>query len=270
MKIMIITAISAITLFANHFQLVYTPETTLQSGRTVKMVHAMIHPYSDRKTMDMGKQHKGDKKFLAVEAFYSVHKGIKTDWIEALEPIEFQGKKRAGRGYKSKHKLKQMGDHLFVLKPAPYYSTLEGIYLQQITKTIVNIAGKPTDWDRELGLEAEIVPLSKPYGIWTGGSFSAMVKAEGIPVPFAQVEVEYLNSDIDMENLKTGAFKTNEKNQNFQTIEIKANERGEFTFHLPRAGWWGFRAKHIGLKKDYKEKELSIEGVIWVQVKDVL
>ena len=268
MKIFLITIAVAVGLSANHFQLMYTPETTLESGRTVPMIHAMIHPYSDRKTMDMGKQHDSEE-FLAVEEFFVVHKGIKTDLIDTLEPIEFQGKKRVGKGYKSKHKLRKMGDHLFVLKPAPYYSTLEGIYLQQITKTIVNIAGKPTDWDRELGLEAEIIPLSKPYGIWEGSSFSAKVKASGIPVPFAKIEIEYLNSDVDIENLKMGEAKTEAPQQSFKTIEIKANERGEFTFHLPKAGWWGFNAKHIGLKKDYKEKELSIEGIIWVQVKEI-
>ncbi len=269
MKILLTIIMGSIGLFANHFQLMYTPDTTLKSGKTIKMIHTMIHPYSDRKTMDMGKQHKGEKKFLEVEEFYEIHKGIKTDLIKTLEPIEFQGKKRVGRGYKSKYKLKKMGDHLFVIKPAPYYSTLEGIYLQQITKTVVNIAGKPTDWDRELGLEAEIIPLSKPYGIWEGSSFSGMVKASGIPVPFAKIEIEYLNSDIDMKNFKMGKAKTVAPQQSFKTIEIKANERGEFTFYLPRAGWWGFNAKHVGLKKDYKEKELSIEAVIWVQVKKI-
>lgn len=269
MKIILITVAIFGSLFANHFQLVYTPETTLQSGKSVKMIHSMIHPYTDRKTMDMGKQHKSAKTFLDVEEFYVVHKGIKTDLIKTLEHIQFKGKKRSGKSYQSKHKLKKMGDHLFVLKPAPYYSTLEGIYLQQITKTIVNIAGKPTDWDRELGLKAEIIPLSKPYGIWEGSSFSAMIKAQGIPVPFAKIEIEYLNSDVDMKNLKMGKYKTNEKNQNFKTIEIKANENGEFTFHLPRAGWWGFRAPHVGLKKDYQEKELSVEAIMWVQVKEV-
>ena len=268
-KLIVAITILASGLFANHFQISYTPSTTLNSGRTIKMVHAMIHPYSDRKVMDMGKQHKGEDKFLPVEEFYVVHKGVKTDLIKTLEPIEFRGKKRSGKAYKSKHKLKKMGDHLFVMVPAPYYSTLEGIYLQQITKTIVNIAGKPTDWDRELGLKAEIIPLSKPYGIWSGSSFSGMVKAQGIPVPFAKIEIEYLNSDIDMKNLKMGKAKTNAKNQNFKTIEIKANERGEFTFHLPKQGWWGFKATHVGLKKDYKEKELSIDAIIWVQVKDI-
>ena len=269
MKIILIITTMMVTLFANHFQMMYTPQTTLNSGKTIQIAHAMIHPYSDRKTMDMGKQHKGEKKFLDVEEFYVVHKGIKTDLIKTLEPIMFQGKKRAGRGYKSKHKVKKMGDHLFVIKPAPYYSTLEGIYLQQITKMVVNISGKPTDWARELGLEAEIVPLSKPYGIWKGSSFSGAVKASGIPVPFAKVEIEYLNSDIDMENFKMGEAKTVAPQQSFKTIEIKANERGEFTFYMPHAGWWAFNAKHVGLKKDYNEKELSIEAVIWVQAEEI-
>ncbi len=88
-------------------------------------------------------------------------------------------------------------------------------------------------------------------------------------MPFAKIEIEYLNSDVDIENLKMGEAKTEAPQQSFKTIEIKANERGEFTFHLPKAGWWGFNAKHIGLKKDYKEKELSIEGIIWVQVKEI-
>lgn len=269
MKIILTIMIVTVGLFANHFQLMYTPNTTLKSGKTVKMIHTMIHPYSDRKTMDMGKQHKPKDEFLKVEEYYKVHKGIKSDLIKTLDSIEFQGKKRVGKSYKSKHKIKKMGDHLFVIKPAPYYSTLEGIYLQQITKMIINIAGKPTDWDRELGLEAEIVPLSKPYGIWEGSSFSGMVKASGIPVPFAIIEIEYLNNDIDIKNLKMGKSKTVASQQSFKTIVIKANERGEFTFHLPRAGWWGFNAKHVGLKKDYKEKELSIDAVMWVQVEAV-
>jgi len=266
-KILIIVVIAG-SLSANIFQLSFTPNTTLESGRTVNFVHTMIYPYTNKTALDIGRQHNSDE-LLDIEEYYVVHKGIKTDLKKTLEDVKFKVKDKSAKAYKSKHRLKKMGDHLFVLEPSPYYSQLEGIYLQQITKTIVNIAGKPTDWDRELGLKAEIIPLSKPYGIWSGSSFSAMVKAEGIPVPFAHIEIEYLNSDMDMKNLKMGKFKTNEKNQNFKTIEIKANENGEFTFHLPRQGWWGFKATHVGLKKDYKQKELSIDAVIWVQVKDV-
>lgn len=248
-------------------QLMYTPNMTLKTGKSITLIHTQIHPYTNIKNYDMGLDHKSDKT-LEPEEFYVMHKTIKTDLIKTLEPIVFTGVNKA-KAYKSKYKAKKMGDHLFVMKPAPSYSKLEGIYLQMITKMIVNVAGKPTDWDKELGLDAEIIPLSKPYGIWEGSSFSAMVKAQGIPVPFAQIEVEFLNYDIDMKNYKTTKMKTNASQQSFKVIEIKANERGEFTFHIPKEGFWSFNAKGVGHNKKYKGRELSQDAVIWVEAKKI-
>ena len=59
-----------------------------------------------------------------------------------------------------------MGDNVFCLVPGPYYEAEEDIYIQQITKMVVNSAGFPTDWDAEVGLPTEIVPLDKPYALW--------------------------------------------------------------------------------------------------------
>ncbi len=87
---------------------------------------------------------------------------------------------------------------MFVLQPAPYYEAGEDIYIQQITKVVVNVAGTPTDWDKELGLKAEIVPLNKPYSIWTGSTFTGIVKRNGQAVPFADIEVEYINHAPDL------------------------------------------------------------------------
>jgi len=254
------------TLFAQS-QLMYTPEMTLNTGKSINLVHVQMHPYTNLKTYDMGTQHKGDQR-LEPEEFYVMHKTIKTDLKDTLKPIVFTGKNEA-KSYTSKYKAKKMGDHLFVMKPAPSFSEVEGIYLQMITKMFVNVAGKPTDWDKELGLEAEIIPLSKPYGIWAGSSFSGMVKASGIPVPFAHIEVELLNYDIDMENNKTTNMKTNAPQQSFKVIEFKANERGEFTFHIPKEGLWSFNAKGIGHNKKFKGRELSQDAVIWVQSKNI-
>ncbi len=247
-------------------QVMYTPNMTLNGGQSIDLLHVQMHPYTNLKTYDMGIQHKGDKK-LEPEAFYVIHKTIKTDLKKTLHPIVFKGKNEA-LAYTSNYKAKQMGDHLFVMKPAPSFSEIEGVYLQMITKMIVNVAGKPTDWDKELGLEAEIIPLSKPYGIWAGSSFSGMVKASGIPVPYALIEVELLNYEIDIKNHKTGKMLTNAPHQSFKVIEIKANEKGEFTFHIPRKGWWSFNAKGVGHSKKYNDRELSQDAVIWVEAKE--
>ncbi len=249
-------------------QLMYTPQLTLNVGKSIELLHVQMHPYRNLKIYDMGTLDPKSDKTLGVEEFYVLHKTIKTDLKNTLKPIIFLGKNRA-KAYKSEYEAKKIGDHLFVIKPAPSYSEVEGIYLQMITKLIVNVGGKPTDWDKELGLEAEIIPLSKPYGIWEGSSFSAMVKANGIPVPFARIEVELLNYTIDMENNKIEKMLTDAPQLSFKVIEFKANEKGEFTFHIPREGLWSFKAKGIGHNKEFKSKELSQDGVIWVEVKRI-
>ncbi len=90
---------------------------------------------------------------------------------------------------------RSLGDYTFVLKPAPYYEEQEDKYIQQITKTVVNIGGLPGAWDEPLGLPVEIVPLDKPYANWVGGVFRAVVLSGGEPVPHAEVEVEFLNHE---------------------------------------------------------------------------
>lgn len=163
-----------------------------------------------------------------------------------------------------------MGDHLFVLTPAPYFESNEGAYIQQLTKVMVNVAGMPTDWDSELGLKAEIVPLTKPYAIWENSNFSGIVMSEGKPVPFAEIEIEYLNADIDIDNNKTGPLKYKAPQDSFVTLIIKADQNGVFNFAIPKAGWWGFAALGIGPDDTFKDKEMSQDAVIWVQAKEML
>ncbi len=49
--------------------------------------------------------------------------------------------------------------------------------------------GKP------VGLKTEIVPLSRPFGLYAGNVFQGTVKLNGKSVPYAKVEVEYYNKD---------------------------------------------------------------------------
>ncbi|MBN1959022.1 MAG: DUF4198 domain-containing protein [Desulfuromonadales bacterium] len=267
-----LTIALALTLMAGsafaHFQMVYTPESALEKGNTIELCHVFTHPFADEHTMDMGLQH--DSKELApVEAFYVISKEQKTDLLDSLKPITFKGHHNSGSAYKSTYKARRMGDHLFVMQPAPYFEANEDAYIQQITKMIVNVAGAPTDWDKELGLKAEIVPLTKPYAIWTGSTFSGIVKSNGEPVPFAEIEVEYLNHDVDLATNAMGPAYVGAPQDSFVTIGIKADQDGKFTFGIPKAGWWGFAALGAGSDTEYKGKELSQDAVIWVQAKDM-
>ena len=264
---MMMTLLLSSTAFA-HFQMIYTPESALAKGTTINLREVFTHPFSDGHTMDMGAQH-DSKEVSPVEAFYVINKGKKKDLLSTLEQITWTGSHNQGIAYKSLYKAKRMGDHLFVLQPAPYYEAGEDIYIQQITKMVVNIAGAPTDWDSELGLKAEIVPLIKPYSIWTGSTFTGVVKSNGKPVPFAEIEVEYVNRDVNLDTNSMGPSYIEAPQDSFVTIGIKADANGQFTFGLPRAGWWGFCALGAGSDTQYKGKELSQDAVIWVQVRDM-
>jgi cobalt/nickel transport protein len=243
-----------------HFQMIYTPESALEKAETINLKLVFTHPFEAGHTMDMGKP----------EQFFVVRKGKKNDLLDTLKPINWTSLTNSGAAYETSYKLRGMGDNVFCLVPSPYYEAEEDVYIQQLSKMVVNTAGFPTDWDAEVGLPAEIVPLDKPYGLWTGNVFRGIVKGDGKPVPYAEIEVEYMNHQPLMATNGFAKKAEVEAPQDaFVTMTIKANANGEFAFGIPRAGWWGFCALGVGSASEYKGKELSQDAVIWVQARDM-
>lgn len=239
-----------------HFQMLYTPEMILDKGGEIPLKLVFTHPFEAGHTMDME----------TPQGFFVVNKQKKTDLLKTLKPITWTSLENKGRGFETSFKMRGMGDYVFCLVPAPYFEKSEDIYIQQITKMIVNNGSLPTEWDADMGLKAEIVPLDKPYAIWAGGMFRGVVKSEGKPVPFAEVEVEYMNHRPD---LKKNAFErkgaVSAPHDAFVTLTIKADANGTFAFAMPKEGWWGFAALGVGPDTEFKGKELSQDAVIWVQ-----
>eukprot|EP01029_Cantina_marsupialis_P023323 TRINITY_DN579562_c0_g1_i3.p1 TRINITY_DN579562_c0_g1~~TRINITY_DN579562_c0_g1_i3.p1 ORF type:complete len:166 (+),score=32.90 TRINITY_DN579562_c0_g1_i3:2-499(+) len=159
-----------------------------------------------------------------VEEFFVVNRGKKKDLLKTLEPIIFKGNKDSGKAFKSKYRASRMGDHMFVLVPKPYYDKISDEYIQQYTKTVVNVVGVPSDWDADLKLDAEIVALTKPYAIWTGSNFTGIVKQNGKPVPYAKIYVEYLNRDVNIKDNKMGPSKVEAPQGSFLSLEIDKAE----------------------------------------------
>jgi len=242
-----------------HYQMMYTEETALEMAKKVNFNIVFTHPFSGAYTMNMS----------GVEEFYVLNKKKTKDLKKDLQEVVYKDIHNDGKGYVLSYKARRMGDHLFVLKPTPYYDETTKSYIQQITKTIINVAGIPTVWDKELGLKAEIVPLTKPYAIWKGSSFTGIVKSNGKVVPYAKVDVKYLNRDIDTKTNTLGKPQIKASQDAFVNMVIKANKDGEFTFALPKKGFWGFKASNIGVDKEYKGKKLSQDAVLWIQTKEM-
>ncbi|WP_028870307.1 MULTISPECIES: DUF4198 domain-containing protein [Psychromonas] len=239
-----------------HFQMLYTPELLHAKGGAISFKMPFTHPAASGHVMAVDKP----------EAFYMIKKGKKTDLIDTVTDIEWESAVDKGHAYQADVKLRGLGDYVFIAQPSPYFEAEEDIYIQQITKTIVNVGNLPTDWNKDIGLTAEIVPLTKPYAIYEGGIFSAVVKSNGKPVPFAAVEVEFMNYVPDMQNNHFAKEPImTPPSDIFVTQTIYTDANGTFHFSLLKAGQWGFAALGIGEKTTYQGKALSQDAVIWVQ-----
>lgn len=239
-----------------HFQMLYTPDLLHTKGGAITFKMPFTHPAASGHVMAVDKP----------QAFYMIKKGKKTDLIDTISEIEWASSVDKGHAYQADVKLRGLGDYVFITKPSPYFEAEENLYIQQITKTIVNVGNLPTDWNKDFALSAEIVPLTKPYAIYEGGIFSAVVKSKGKPVPFAAIEVEFMNYVPDMQkNHFAKQPIMTPPSDIFVTQTIYTDANGTFHFSLLKAGQWGFAALGIGEEKTYKGKKLSQDAVIWVQ-----
>ena len=162
------------------------------------------------------------------------------------------------------YRIKRPGVYAFCMEPQPYWEPAEDLFIIHYTKTVITAFGDDEGWDAEVGLKTEIVPLSKPFGLYTGNVFQGIVKFNGQPVPYAEVEIEYYNHD----------GKLQAPTEYMITQTIKADRNGVFTYAAPIPGWWGFSALN---EADFKlktasgeEKAVELGAVIWVKFEDLI
>jgi len=184
--------------------------------------------------------------------------GDKTSLVGTLAEQKVNGNST----WRTSYAVKRPGDYIFYTEPQPYWEPAEDCFIVHYTKVIVNAFGLEQGWDEEVGLKTEIVPLTRPYGLWTGNVFQGIVKVKGKPVPFAEIEVEYYNED----------GKVTWPAEPMITQVIKADRNGVFTYAMPRAGWWGFAALNEDTEKithNGEQKSVEIGAVIWVKTYDM-
>lgn len=185
-------------------------------------------------------------------------KGNKTDLLSTIVEKKVTGCST----WQTTYKIRRPGDHLFYVEPKPYWEPAEDCFIIHYTKVILNALGMEEGWDNEVGLKTEIVPLTRPYGIWTGNVFQGVVKVKGKPVPDATVEIEYYNQD----------GKVKWPADPMVTQVVKADGNGVFTYAMPKSGWWGFAAlseDEEKIKHNGEEKPVEIGAVLWVRTYDM-
>ncbi len=198
--------------------------------------------------------------------------------MSLAKPLKFQVKERGktidllgsltpkmigeNRTWQAQYTVKRPGLLVFTMEPQPYWEAAEDKYIIHYTKVVVTAFGNDQGWDEPVGLKTEIVPLTKPYGLYSGNVFQGRVLLDGNPVANAEVEVEFYNEN--------GTYKA--PNDYMITQTIKADDNGVFTYGAPWAGWWGFAALNPGdetIKRGNQEKEVELGAVLWVEFLDM-
>ena len=231
-----------------HFVLLI-PENDIISGkkRSVSLNTWFSHPmeggpHMEYEIIDSGAVINGEK--------------IPLKWKKKLIPA-MKGSNKKAPLYKTNFRIKRPGVYQFYVEPAPYFEPAEGKFIKQITKVYVQAFGLEEGWDEPIGLQAEIIPLTRPFGIWEGNTFKGLVLINGKPAKNIEVEIEYYNT----KNIKVPA-------DAFITQVVKTDKNGYFEYTIPWAGWWGFAALGDGgtlRYKDGKEYPLELDAVLWIK-----
>jgi len=227
-----------------HFGMLIPSQATVSKAdpRTVELQVSFSHPM-EMVGMDMAKP----------RAFGVMAGGSKRDLLGDLKPSQVMGQ----AAWSAPYALKKPGVYVFFMEPEPYWEPAEDRFIVHYTKVVVPAFGDEEGWDKAVGLKIEIVPLTRPFGLYAGNVFQGVVMLGGKKMPHAEVEIEFYNRDE----------KAEAPTEYMVTQVVKADRNGVFTYAAPRAGWWGFAALTTAgfkLKKDGKDKAVEIGGVIWV------
>ncbi|MFK2822686.1 DUF4198 domain-containing protein [Arcobacter sp. YIC-80] len=160
------------------------------------------------------------------------------------------------KAWSTNYKVKKPGVYKFFTIPKPYFEPAEGKFISHVPKIILSAYGFEDGWDEPIGLEYEIVPMVKPFALYSGNIFTGKVLVKGQPASNVEVEVEFYNT-LGLKAPSDAHI----------TQVVKTNNAGEFSFIMNQKGWWGFAALIEEGQKEFNGKMYPIENgaLIWVK-----
>ena len=228
-----------------HFQEIIPSADVLPEGGTVAVDLVFTHPFEGGPAMEMARP----------ERVGVLANGTTTDLADRLVATKLDDV----TGWTLSHELAEPGAAIFHVTPKPYWEPAEGKFIVHHAKVIVDPFASGVGWDAMVGLPVEIEPLTRPTGLWAGNAFRGIVRKGGEPVPFAEIEVEFINT-----------HSITAPNDAFITQVIKADANGTFSYTMPFAGWWGFAAlverEETMTAPDGREVPVEEGALIWVRV----
>ncbi len=222
-------------------------------------------------TIDLRFMHPAEQSYMELERpaqFGLLQGGKKIDLLPTLKRQKGHGPQQQDSFtfWQTEYQPTRPGDYTFYMEPQPYWEPSENTLIIHYTKVCVNAFGLEESWDAAIGLPTEIIPLTRPYGLWTGNIFTGRVLLNGQPAADTEVEIEHLRQGRPGEKgWQTPAAP-------FITQVVKTDSNGIFSYAMPRAGWWGFSALSSArqpLEYDGKKRDVELGAVYWVHAQDM-
>jgi cobalt/nickel transport protein len=241
-------ALTAATVASAHFGMIIPSKDIVgkEDKKEIGILVQFTHPFEGGPLMQMDKP----------EKFGVVMGDQVTDLLGTLKEKKVDGKST----WESTYKITKPADYVFFMMPKPYWEPAEDKFIVHATKVIVDALGAEEGWDKPIaataGIPAEIVPLTRPFGLYSGNLFTGQVLKDGKPAADVSVEVEWW-----------GKGKTKAPTDSHVKQVVKTDPNGIFSFAMPKAGWWGFSAimeADAPLKHDGKDKKAELGAVLWV------
>jgi cobalt/nickel transport protein len=244
----IVGTLAVASVASAHFAMVIPSKDVVgkEDKKEIGILIQFTHPFEGGPQMQMDKP----------ERFGVVAGDKVTDLLGSLKEKKVDGKSI----WETSYKVTRPADYIFFLEPKPYWEQAEDKFIVHVTKVIVDALGAEEGWDKPIaaaaGIPAEIVPLTRPYGLYAGNVFTGQVLKAGKPAADTNVEVEWW-----------GKGKTKAPTDLHVKQVVKTDASGMFSFGMPKAGWWGFSAvmeADAPMKHDGKDKKVELGAVLWV------
>lgn len=176
------------------------------------------------------------------------------DLLGDIEEIRYLDKKAWGINLA----LSRPGANHLTLETKPWWDEENKLYRQYQVKSPILTGDVDTGWDIPLGLELEILPLTRPFGLSAPCLFSAAVYQDSKPVPGILVRAGHINEE-----------RLAAPTPWHESLTVRTNANGEFSVIFNRPGWWYCEASQEREPLKSPEGEFSpllFATVFWVYI----
>jgi cobalt/nickel transport protein len=230
-----------------HYNMVLPNRASARKGDEVTFTYQWGHPF----------EHELFDAPSPESVFVLEPNGKKTDLIKTLEKVAtLSADKKEVTAYRWKFTPNDRGDYVFFLTAPPIWLEEEEEFLQDTVKVVLHVQ-RQKGWDQCAGLDLELTPLTRPYGLQAGMVFQAAIRATK-PLAGALVEIEHYNAQPPRELPADEQI----------TRTVKSDPQGIATCTLPEPGWWCLAAQGPDAKKLRNGKEYCVRqrAIYWVYV----